>query len=56
MNILQAYYNNFEYFRVYSGINHMKDYIKFDSKNIITKFNPGIYSNTEWIKVFGEFL
>ena len=56
MNILPAYNIGLEYFRVYLGNNHIKDYIKFDSKNIITKFNPGIYKYQKWINIFGEFL
>lgn len=56
MNIIQAYNSGFDYFRVYSNRTHIKDYIKFDYKNIITKFNPGIYKYQNWIKVFGEFL
>jgi len=56
MIILPEHNIGLDYFRVYSNRTHIKDYIKFDSKNIITKFNPGIFSNTEWIKVFGEFL
>lgn len=57
MNILLAYNIGLEYFRVYSGNNHIKDYIKFDSKNIITKFNlEEFHKYQKWIKVFGEFL
>lgn len=60
MNIIPVYNNGIYYFRACSILSPMQDYIKFDSKNIITKINlEEIYKYQKyqkWIKVFGEFL